>query len=105
YFNGLNGNFDNPDLWRRRVGFGLGDIILGCPTVNFARSIFRSSPDTVRVYQWHYASKMGLIKLVCSRWGGTCHLDDLYPVFGEPYRNPSLYLNRERDISREVINF
>lgn len=42
---------------------------------------------------------------MCSAEVGACHTDDLFPLFGVPFRYPSLFHNRERDISNEVINF
>ena len=105
YFSGLNSNLDDQNLYRKRTTIALGDVILGCPTLEFAKHVFKNAPNTAKVYQWYYKAKLGNNKLICSKWAGTCHCDDLYPVFGIPFRQPDQYLDRERDISNEVINF
>lgn len=104
YYTGINEKFDDDDLLRRQTGIAYGDVYLGCPTLNFAKKIFKSSPDTVSVYQWHYKAKLGNVKEICSRWGGSCHTNDLYPFFGIAFRNPVNYHNRERELAREVMN-
>ena len=106
YFNGLNGNFDNSDLFRKQVGIAYGDVLYFCPTLEFAKTLFRSSPETIKINQWHYTANLGKLgndKLMCGRWQGTCHTD--MTVFGVPFRDRKLYHNREREISFEVINF
>ena len=105
YFNGQNPHFDNPDQFRKQAGIAMGDNFLTCPTLNFAKSLFRSSPDTIKVYQWYYTVKTGNPTPICSHWGGTCHSDDLSPLFGLPIWLPEKYTTRERDVSREVISF
>lgn len=105
YFNGINGNYDHANVYRKQVGIAYGDLFLNCPVIKFARSVFSNSADSVRVYQWYYTAKMGNLKMLCSEWSGTCHVDDLYPAFGVPFQSPQQYLSRERDISREVIGF
>ena len=104
YFAGLNENIDNSDENRKRVGIGYGDRIINCPTINFGRAVFKFSSDTAKVYQMHYKAKMGNLKWLTTKWGGAGHTDDLYPVFGMPFRYPEKYLNREREISNEMIN-
>ena len=105
YFNGLNANLDSADLFRKQVSIAYGDVFFSCPTLEFAKAVFRSSPDTVKVYQWYYKAKLGKQKLMCGRWTGACHLNEIYPVFGLPFRNRKMYHNREREISQEVISF
>lgn len=105
YFNGINGHFDNSDLYQKQLGIAYGDAYLSCPTLEFAKTLFRSSPDTIKVYQWFYTAKLGNDKQLCGRWQGTCHVDDVYPVFGVPFRHRKMHHNREREISSEVIRF
>ena len=105
YFDKLNPDNEDSDLYRKQVGIALGDMLLGCPTLQFAKQVFAHSPKTVKAYQWHFSAKLGRSKILEGKWAETCHTNDIYPVFGGPFRNPKWYTNRERDISREVIQF
>lgn len=77
YFGGLNKNFDNQNLFRKQVGVAYGDLVITCPTIEFAKQLFKSSPATINVYQWYYTAKIGKEKNGCSKWMGTCHCDEL----------------------------
>ena len=103
YFSGLNQNYHSQDTFRRRVGIAMGDAILGCPTIEFAKQIYNHS-KTATAFQWFYKAKLGdPVKLAChAPYAGTCHTDDLFPAFGIPFRFPEKHTNRERDISNEV---
>lgn len=105
YYSGLNGRTEASDEHRKRTGIAFGDLFIGCPTLDFAQAIFAGSPETARVYQMYYKAKLGNLKMACNEWAGACHCDDLYPVFGVPFRHPENYTNRERDISAEVIDY
>lgn len=104
YFNGFNGNYDSMDLFRRQVGIAYGDLILNCPSILFARDIFRSSPETIKIYQVYFKFKLGQLKTLCSQWGGTCHGDELPYLFGQVFSPREMFTNRERDISDEITS-
>lgn len=104
YFNGLNENLDIGDSLRKQVGIGYGDHLLGCPTLEFAKAVYRKNPNTATVYQWLYSAKLGNLKYLCNPWAGTCHCDELYPAFGMAFRYPDEYLTRERELANEVMN-
>ncbi|XP_017489614.1 PREDICTED: cholinesterase 1-like, partial [Rhagoletis zephyria] len=107
YFSGFSaGNASQADEWRKRVGVAFGDLAIGCPTLNFAREVFKGAASTTaKVYQWYFNSKLGAEKFICHPWAGACHCNELYGVFGMPFRYPEQYLEREREISGEVIGF
>lgn len=102
YFSSCTGK-GNGDRLRKQVGIAYGDAYFGCPTLEFAKSFFRSSPDTVKVYQWYYTFKSGPPKM-CPPWAGACHSEDLYAMFGLAFRKPDQFLPAERDISQELIS-
>ncbi|CAG2174080.1 unnamed protein product [Oppiella nova] len=93
YFNGLSDE-QHPDVLRRHVGQAFGDFILGCPTLLYAKAVYKGDP-TANVYQYHFTAKLGEPKLFCSEWAGSCHFDDIYPVFGQPFLNYDRYVERE----------
>src|SRR5699024_11009909 len=95
YFNGLNGNFDPADLFRRQGSIAYGDVLTTCPTLEFAKALYRSSPETIKVFQFYYTANLGNDKGV----------DVVNPIFGMPFRDRKMYHNREREISIEIINF
>lgn len=106
YLNGLNGNTDKADLFQKIVGTAYNDNYLTCPTLEFTKALFRSSPENIKVYQWLYSANLGNGNRPCGRWAeGRCQVDDVYPVFGVPFRHRKQYHNREREISSEVIRF
>ncbi|OTF83887.1 hypothetical protein BLA29_003089 [Euroglyphus maynei] len=105
YFGKFNEFYDDDDLFKKQAGIALGDLILGCPTLNFVKQLYKSDSSTMNVYHWFYRAKLGQVKELCSKWGGTCHTNELYPVFGKPFEQRQNFHNREREISREIIDF
>jgi carboxylesterase type B len=103
YFTGLSDNNDF-DLLRRTIGIAIGDWYIGCPTIQFAKTLFKNDRNS-NVYQYYYNSKLGEEKLICSKWMGVCHANDIWPVFGIPFRQFDRHLDRERDISAQMIDF
>lgn len=51
YTAGLNGPIENSEANRRTISRAVGDSFLGCPTINFAKALFKSNPE-INVYQW-----------------------------------------------------
>lgn len=51
YATGLSGHIENSDANRRIISRAVGDSFLGCPTINFAKALFKSNPE-INVYQW-----------------------------------------------------
>lgn len=105
YFNSFNPNLDHSNQFRKQVGVAYGNFYVTCPTIHFCKSLFGNSPETIKVYQWYYTAKLVKPSPMCPEWTGPCHTDDLQPLFGMPFYMPQMYVNRMRDISREVINF
>ncbi|CAG2115768.1 unnamed protein product [Medioppia subpectinata] len=103
YFNGLSDESPD-DLLRRTIGIAVGDYLLGCPVLQFGRTLFENDPDNTRVYQYLYNSKLGRPKLVCTDWSGVCHFDDVYPVFGVPFYQANRFVDGERQVSAKVID-
>ncbi|CAG2103295.1 unnamed protein product [Medioppia subpectinata] len=98
----FNGHSDDTDSLRHRVGVGLGDVLLGCPTILYAKAVHSADP-TARVYQYYYNIKAGDEKFLCAHWAGVCHFSDVYPVFGLPLIDEHKYVERERQVSRQMI--
>jgi carboxylesterase 1 len=106
YFLNISPQSDDYDLIRRTIGVAFGDYMIGCPTILFAKSLFGNSRQTGRVYQYFYDSKLGdPHKLICSEWMGSCHTNDLWPLFGIPFQQFDRHLDVERDESLQVIHF
>ncbi|KAH9421440.1 hypothetical protein DERP_010577 [Dermatophagoides pteronyssinus] len=105
YFGKFNEFYDDSDLFKKQVGIAFGDLFLTCPTLNFAKQLYESDSSTINVYQWFYKAKLGQLKDLCTKWSGTCHTDELYPLFGKPFEYRQQYHNREREISQEIIDF
>jgi acetylcholinesterase len=104
YFTGLSDNNDF-DLLRRTIGIAIGDYLLGCPTIKFAKTLFKNDRKNSKVYQYYYNSKLGdPQKLICSKWMGACHGNDIWPVFGVPFSKFDSHLDREREISVQMID-
>ena len=93
----------NSNALRKRVGIAYGDAYMGCPTLEYVKALYRSSPETVKVFQWYFTAKMGALKF-CPAWAGACHAEDMYPMFGMAFQRPDDYLPAERDISDELIS-
>jgi acetylcholinesterase len=105
YFTGLSDNNDF-DLLRRTIGIAIGDYLLGCPTLLFARYLFKSDKKNSKIYQYYYKSKLGdPRKMFCTKWMGTCHGDGIWPVFGVPFSRYDSHVEREREISAQMIDF
>jgi carboxylesterase type B len=104
YFTGLSVNNDY-DLLRRTIGIAIGDFALGCPTIQFAKTLYSNDRHNSNVYQYYYTSKLGKEKLYCAKWMGACHADDIWPAFGIPFREFDIHLDREREISAQFIDF
>ncbi|KPM05549.1 Acetylcholinesterase-like protein [Sarcoptes scabiei] len=105
YYNGFDDNFDDSELFKKQTSIAFGDLILTCPTLSFVRNIFSSSPSTINVYQWFYKAKIGKTIPWCHKFDGACHGGDSWPFFGIPFSQHSQHHDREREISREVIDF
>ncbi len=103
YFSGLSESHDF-DLLRRTIGIAVGDFITTCPTIEFAKTFYNRDRDS-NVYQYYFNSKLGLEKYLCSKWMGACHATDIFPVFGVSFREFEGHLDREREISAQMIDF
>ena len=51
YYAGLNPGIRNLDVYRRKITEAYGDYIIGCPTMDFAKSVFGRGNASVKVYQ------------------------------------------------------
>ncbi|CAG2174869.1 unnamed protein product, partial [Oppiella nova] len=88
YFTGLSDKTPQ-DILRQTIGVAIGDYLLGCPAIQFAKTLYENDVSDSRVYQYYYNSKLGEPKQLCSKWSGVCHFDDVYP---------------ERDLSEKMIH-
>ncbi|OTF75814.1 hypothetical protein BLA29_012347, partial [Euroglyphus maynei] len=83
YFNGIRHDEDE-NVLRKITGKAFGDVWLACPTIEFGQELKRNSDigkNEVQIYQLYSTFKLGE-KPFCPRWAGTCHMDDLFPMFG-----------------------
>jgi carboxylesterase type B len=55
YFTGLSDNNDF-DLLRCTIGIAIGDYLLGCPNIQFAKTLFKNDRKNNKVYQYYYNS-------------------------------------------------
>ncbi|CAG2117010.1 unnamed protein product, partial [Medioppia subpectinata] len=99
YMNSQSADIDNA---RHRMGVAIGDVFLGCPTILYAKAVHSGDP-TARVYQYYYNYKSAEPTLFCADWMGVCHFDDIYPLFGLPLIDEHKYVERERQVSRQMI--
>ena len=88
----------------KAIGIGLGDFFLGCPTILFGKTLYEKDPK-MNVFHYYYNSKAGADKLFCAKWMGVCHLSDIYPLFGIPFTDYHKYVEEERIVSQEMIDF
>lgn len=104
YFNGIRKDEDE-NVLRKMVGKAFGDVWLACPTIEFGQEMAKNSHknDDIRVYQLYSTFKLNE-KPFCPKWAGTCHMDDLFPMFGMPIQYADHHHQRERDISREFLS-
>ena len=103
YFTGLSDK-NCFNLLRRTIGIAIGDYLLGCPTIQFAKTLFENDKKS-NVYQYYFNTKIGAEKLVCAKWMGACHGSDICPLFGIPFSKFEGHLDREREISSQFIDF
>ena len=103
YYSGLSDR-NGFDLLRRTIGIAVGDYYLTCPTVLFAKEVFKNSGFKSDVYQYYFNSKYQ-DNFFCSHWMGVCHTNDIFPMFGIPFLDPDHYNEREREISEQMIKF
>jgi acetylcholinesterase len=104
YFTGLSNSTD-PDLLRRTVGIGLGDYFIGCPTLEFAKQVFKNSDFKTNIYQYHYNSKIVGKGSQFPKWWGPSHAEDYPATFGLPLKRPEDFSDRDRNISLQMIDF
>ncbi|CAG2109778.1 unnamed protein product [Medioppia subpectinata] len=104
YFTGLSTHTPK-DLLIQEIGIAFGDYLMTCPTIQFAKNAFSSDKTGTKVYQYYYNSKLGTPRYLCfSKWMGVCHASDVIPAFGVPFIQPKNYLDRERDISSQMMD-
>ena len=103
YFTGLSDNNSN-DLLIRTIGIGIGDYILFCPTIEFAKQLFKNSNYKSNVFQYYYNSKFRT-NFLCAKWMGVCHGAEIEPEFGHPFILNDRFNDREREISEQFIKF
>ncbi|CAG2121666.1 unnamed protein product, partial [Medioppia subpectinata] len=104
YFTGLS-THTHKDLLIREIGIAFGDYCITCPTIQFAKNVFSSNKTGTKVYQYYYNSKVGKPKISClGKWMGVCHASDIMPAFGLPFLQPNEYIDRERDISSQMMD-
>ena len=101
YFNGLSDK-NGYDLLRQKIGVAIGDYYILCPTLVFAKEVFRKSGFRTNVYQllFNYKSTCS----TCSEWMGTCHGCDRYPSLGIPFKNED-FTDKDREVSNQMIEF
>ncbi|CAG2175065.1 unnamed protein product, partial [Oppiella nova] len=102
YFTGLSAK-SGQDVVRRSIGYAFGDYLITCPTVSFAKSLYKTDPKS-NVYQYYFNSKISDWNPLCGPWMGVCHTNDVDHVFGMPFLDTKRFVDRERDISQQMID-
>lgn len=105
YFRGLDPKGNDQDEYRKRIGMAIGDLWLACPTLTFSKEVFKQSKGQAKVFQWLYTARSENVDFLGPRWGGVAHCDDLFPLFGMPYRHPEEYSDKDRQLSSNIMNF
>ncbi|CAG2119015.1 unnamed protein product, partial [Medioppia subpectinata] len=104
YFTGLSTHTDK-NLLIQEIGIAFGDYAITCPTIQFAKKAFSSDKTGTKVYQYYFNTKLGKPKIYCvGKWMGVCHGSDIITAFGLPFFAPKDYLDREREISSQMMN-
>jgi acetylcholinesterase len=103
YFTGLSDETPQ-DILRQTIGVAIGDYLLGCPAIQFAKTLYENDVSDSRVYQYYYNFKLGRLRLLCCEWSGSCHYDDVPSVFGVPFYQSDRFLDREREVSEQMID-
>ncbi|CAG2179157.1 unnamed protein product [Oppiella nova] len=103
YFTGLSDETPQ-DILRQTIGVAIGDYLLSCPGIQFAKTLYENDVNDSRVYQYYYNFKLGRPRLLCSEWSGSCHYDDVPSVFGVPFYQSDRFLDREREVSEQMID-
>ena len=104
YFNRLSDR-NSSDLLRQTIGVAIGDYLFFCPTLVFAKELFRNSGFRTNVHQFlfNYKSTCGSY---CSEWMGVCHGCDHPPSFGTPFKSGiTIYSDKDRQITNQMIKF
>ncbi|CAG2178073.1 unnamed protein product, partial [Oppiella nova] len=102
YFTGLSDK-TSQDVVRRSIGYAFGDYAMTCPTISFAKSLYKTDPKS-NVYQYYFNSKISDWNPLCGPWMGVCHTNDVDHVFGMPFLDTKRFVDRERDISQQMID-
>ena len=103
YFTGLSDKTPQDVLWRT-IGKAFGDYTITCPTILFAKSLFKKDYKTSRVFQYYFNSKLSHWNPLCGKWMGVCHSADIEPEFGIPFLDTKRFNDRERYISGLMIH-
>ena len=104
YLNGLSDDND-PGTLKRAIGVAIGDIILACPTILFAKEVFKNSNFKQNVYQYHWNTKLSRSLLPMPDWCGPSHGEDSSPIHGRPFFNSDDFTDSERQLSLQMIQF
>ena len=51
YYSGRNEQIEDSDVNRRIISVAYGDYLLGCPTLDFGKAVFKADQET-KVFQW-----------------------------------------------------
>ena len=100
YFSGIPDGNDF-GLYRRTVGIAVGDYYLNCPTILFAKEIFRNSDFKTNVFQYYFNVKFGQMP----HWFGSSHGEDVIPTHGIPFIDKETSSDEDRQISEKMIQF
>ena len=101
YFNGLSDK-NSSDSLRQTIGMAIGDFFLFCPTLVFAKEVYKNSGFQTNIYQYLFNYKSTCP--YCPKWMGVCHGCDFYPSLGTSSKN-TIYTDKDRDLSEQMIEF
>jgi len=94
---------DDQNLIRRTIGIALGDFYITCPTIEFAKLLFKSDSNRIQVYQYYWTRKVSDGLVPCAEWMGACHGSDTSMLFGMPFVKNDLYNDDDRNYSLKII--
>ena len=84
-----------------------GDILMTCPTYQFAKQFSQNTPKSnVFFYELTYQSSKPFLHECDGNTMSVCHASDVTSVFGLPLTEPqNSRLQIERDFSRQILKF
>src|SRR5581483_3123359 len=99
-----NSDEDRSKLFRQVIRF-LDDFLLVCPAISFGKQLATTKSSINNVFKFHFSrDPVNHWMKSCPVNYGSCHGDDLFYLFGIPFKTPEDFPdNEDRQISMKFI--